>query len=338
MKRIKVLDYLVGLIDRYERNLSNDNERQALEGWQPDENLIDKSMPDRDLLTELNTKIWSRLAREYHLEGDALRNKQPSFVSRLWSGYRRYAALLALLLIVGGSLWFAHNGGYLFGTDERISLDDARQVFTADNLHPATYTLADGSVVKLNAGTRMEISQTAFNQHKREVWLTGEAFFEVAKDLSKPFIIHTGDMQTVVHGTSFNVKAYPELNENVVTVRDGRVEVLEDGRSLAMLTANRELTYHKADGASQLGEADWRDAAGWTEGRLVLKGVGADELKLRLRQRFGVEVIIEGDALSGRYLQGAFGKEATLEEVMNTISVIYNIHYTMNGDRLVITP
>jgi len=110
---------------------------------------------------------------------------------------------------------------------------DAPKAWATDNTHRTTVTLPDGTVVQLNAGSRLEITEATFNRQKREVWLSGEAFFEVAKNPEKPFIIHTGTMQTTVRGTSFNVKAYGELGENVVSVRNGRVEIVENRKTIA---------------------------------------------------------------------------------------------------------
>lgn len=334
-KEIRVLDYIVDLIDRYEKGKANDTERRALDTWAPDTETITENAPNKKVLTELNAKVWHGLVRQYHLENNKQREKSP-VIHHIWHTYRRYAAIAAVFLIIGSASWLIYN--HSNDIDNKTMIADARKAWTTDGTHRTTFTLPDGTVVQVNADTRFEIAEATFNKEKREVWLEGEAFFEVAKNPEKPFIIHTGNMQTIVRGTSFNVKAYDKLGENVVTVRNGRVEIAENGQTLAVLTANRQLKYHCADSHTEITDVDWRDAAGWMEGRLVLNGVGIEELKLRLRQQFSVEVTIEQHALDGKYLQGAFGAGCSLTEVMNTISAIYNIHYTNDGSRIIITP
>jgi transmembrane sensor len=334
-KRIKALNYIVGLIDRYEKGTANDTERRALDTWMPDSKAIIKNSPNRKALTEFNAKVWHALVRQYRME-DNQSEKKPAVIRHIWHTYRRYAAIVTVVFITGSASWLLFNHSHYLG--DKTMQADARKAWTTDNTHRTTLTLPDGTVVQVNAGSRFEIAETAFNKQKREVWLTGEAFFEVAKNKKKPFIIHTGNMQTTVRGTSFNVKAYPQLGENVISVRNGRVEISENKKLLGVLTANRQLRYNSHDHTALISNADWQDAAGWREGRLVLNGVGIEELKLRLRQQFGVEVIVERQAINGKYLQGAFGSGCTLTQVMNTISAIYNIHYTTDGSRIIITP
>lgn len=337
-KKVKVLDYIINLIHRYEKGTATKTERQALDTWEPSTETMDKDIPDPKILTELNKDIWYRLDKQYKLDEHGNKRNQ-SFIHHLWTAYRQYAAIIFILLMTGSAAWFLHQDrAEKIQTDKIFYANDERQIWTTENTSQTKLTLADGTVVQMNEGSRMEILKHRFNKEEREVWLSGEAFFEVAKDVEKPFIIHTGDIKTIVRGTSFNVKAYDVLDENVITVRSGKVEVEKGGLSLGILTTNRELKYSKIDATSKIENTDWQDAAGWTEGRLVLNGIGAEELKLRLHQQFKVEVLIEGTALEGKYLQGTFGKGASLEEVMNTISVIYNIHYMIEKNRLIITP
>jgi ferric-dicitrate binding protein FerR (iron transport regulator) len=337
-KGIKVLNDLIELIERYERGKANDTERRALDTWIPDTGIAaDKDIPNRKVLTELSAEVWHRLTQKYYLENDKGTRKR-IVGSRMWNTYRRYAAAVAIILIIGSGAWFTYNQGYSLQKDNHSLTADIHSAWTTDNKHRTALTLTDGTVVQMNTDSRIEISKAAFNKEKREVWLVGEAFFEVAKNPQRPFIIHTGDMQTTVRGTSFNVKAYRELNENVVSVRRGKVEVTRGVEKLALLTADKQLRYNTTDHLSKTSDVDWQDAAGWIQGRLILNGVGAKELKLRLRQQFGVTVTILNGALSGKCLSGSFRKERTLKEVMNTIGAVYGIHYEIKENRVTITP
>lgn len=322
------------MIDRYEKGKANDTERRALDTWIPDTETINKDTPDRKVLTELNAEVWHRLVRQYLL--DNKQGEKPSVIRHIWYTYRRYAAIVTVVLITGSTAWLIYNHSDHF--EDKTMMADARKAWATDDSHRTTVTLPDGTLVQINAGSRLEIAEAAFNKKIREVWLTGEAFFEVAKNPQKPFIIHTNNIQTTVRGTSFNIKAYPQLAENVVSVRTGKVEITRGKEQLASLTANKQLRYSTINHTSKTSDLNWQNAAGWTEGKLVLNGAGGEELKMRLQQQFGVTVTITNNALNGKSLSGSFRKERTLKEVINTISAVYNIHYEIKDNHVTITP
>ncbi|WP_298362329.1 FecR family protein [Runella sp.] len=94
-----------------------------------------------------------------------------------------------------------------------------------DTAKPILVTLADGSSIFLNPKSRISYSKTFNEGSKREVYLSGEAFFEVAKNPTKPFFVYANELVTKVLGTSFNVRAFPEDKNVIVKVRTGRVAV-----------------------------------------------------------------------------------------------------------------
>jgi len=95
----------------------------------------------------------------------------------------------------------------------------------ASNGAVKTYTLPDGTLVSLNSDTHLKYPQR-FGKNTREVTIEGEAFFEVKPDCTKPFIIHAGEAQVKVLGTSFNVSAYPNEKLLEVIVKTGKVQVI----------------------------------------------------------------------------------------------------------------
>ncbi|MBP1615908.1 MAG: iron dicitrate transport regulator FecR [Bacteroidetes bacterium] len=332
-KQTGILDYIVDLVRRYERGEVSNSMKQALDRWTPDTADTEGYPMDEQKSALARDKVSRHVTA--HIRHDLRRmTTRP----RWRNVYQRYAALAAIVVLIGSGVWTAFWGTNGFLQPETNTLANVRKTWTTDDTHRTKLILPDGTIVQVNAGSRIEIAEAAFNKQKREVWLTGEAFFEVAKNRKKPFIIHTRNIQTTVLGTSFNVKAYPQLNEDVISVRNGRVEISENKKRLGVLTANHQLNYNNYDHTVMIANANWQDAAGWTKGRLVLNRAGMEELKLRLLQQFGVKTIIEQDALKGKYISGAFGTESTLTEVMNTICAIHNIHYQINGSKITITP
>src|SRR5690606_19908100 len=108
---------------------------------------------------------------------------------------------------------------------EMVSMP-AYRIFTTWIGERRMVSLSDGSELTLNARTSLRVDENAYGQSMREVeLLAGEAFFEVAKDSSRAFIVQAGCLQTTVLGTSFNIQTYAEMEEQVISVYTGRVKV-----------------------------------------------------------------------------------------------------------------
>lgn len=324
----EALDFIVELLHRYDQGTLGEKTRKVLDSWNPDTRSADSYPMDEEKAANARARARQKVSAHVRME------QKNRFVRPNWRNtYRQYAAAAVLVLFIAGGIWMVSRNSESYKSFRA----EARQSWVTDPSHRVSVTLPDGTLVKVNAGSRLEIAKASFGQNKREVWLMGEAYFDVTKDPEKPFIIHTGSMQTIVRGTSFNVKAYEELGEKVVTVRNGRVEVVENDKTLAVLTANRQLTLNTINHSVDTTSISWQDAAGWVNGRLVLNGAGAEELRLRLKQQYGVTVHIQGNALDGQRLSGSFDPGSNLSEVMNTIAVIYGIHFTIANNEVTIT-
>src|SRR5439155_2315167 len=98
--------------------------------------------------------------------------------------------------------------------------------------------LPDSTQVWLNAASSLEFPE-AFQSGKREVYLVGEAFFDVKHAENRPFIIHTGNVTTRVVGTAFNIKGYPDQPDVIVSVKRGKVQVSKNEKLVATLTVGQ---------------------------------------------------------------------------------------------------
>lgn len=326
---VEELNYIISLLHQYEQGEVSSTIQKALDEWVPDISDLELSFINEKKAKTARGEVKKQLFKyiSYDIEKKKIKHL-------MWSRWGSQVAAVAMLFLVTTMCIT-----FLNYKEWHISIaSNDRKVWTTNDTLPATIKLSDGSHIELNAGSRLEITEKYFNKEKREVWLSGEAFFVVAKNPEKPFIIHTGDIKTIVRGTSFNVKAYAQLDENVVSVRDGKVEVVRGEEQLAMLTSNKQLRYNAVSHMSKTSDINWIDAAGWTQGCLVLNGVGPLELKMRLLQQYGISVSIEGNALDGKCLSGSFHHDKNIVEVMNTICALYNIHYEIKDNKMTITP
>jgi transmembrane sensor len=267
--------------------------------------------------------VWNAISRELKFDRQLqLTEKKHFSIGRL---QRRYATAAVIFILLGGSILYYSKNDFI---QEKLGMvAQAKTLFQTTDDETRLVILPDGSRIQLNRGTRFSYITHAFNRKQREVWLEGEAFFDVAKNKEKPFIIHTGTMQTTVRGTSFNIKAYTQTGQNVVSVRTGKVEVCAQNKVLAMLTPNKQIIYNTAKRTSETESIKTSDITVWTNGCLVLNNANISELRLRLKQCFNVNLQVDGQALNRAKFNAVFKTGTSLDEVMQTISILYEIKY-----------
>jgi ferric-dicitrate binding protein FerR (iron transport regulator) len=245
------------------------------------------------------------------------------------------AAAAALLLLIGFSWWeLRPESGF-------------RQQYLAWSVEPKlllqttggerkSLRLPDESLVFLNGNSRISYKAAAFNKNNRELWLEGEAFFEVAKNPAKPFIIHSpGGMQTTVLGTSFNQKAYPGLDEQVVSVCTGNVLVSTDDGEAVRITPDRKAVFNRQVNTLTEGVTDGKLAASWRNGHIVFDCAGREEIALRIRHQFGKEVVIQNDALAGVHFIASFSPQTALEPIVKAIALSGEAQYTISENQVI---
>lgn len=326
----KGLVWLTDLFDRYYQNQATEKEKQIVESWNPEkEGAPDIRFLKRDKETDM---IWQAIVAELGLRKITTINRWETATNAL----RKYAAAAVIALALGGTAF------YFVNTSKEKTIQSSAMVmkyFESGHGERKKMTLPDGSTVYLNSDTKLGVATASFNKEKREIWIEeGEAFFEVTKNPEKPFIVHSQHLETTVKGTSFNVTAYKELDQSAVSVRSGKVEVRNQGNLVAELTKNKQITYNKLTGKTQQSDANWEDAAGWVEGRLIFKQAGGKEIKLRLQQFFDVSVEIKGNALNEKdtFLNSNFPPEVSLKEALEVISLMSDVKYKIVNPQKVI--
>ncbi len=267
----------------------------------------------------------------------------------------RWAAVWGgmILLLLGGYLWFnnvGNRGGKLVfcRTHERI----IRSVHHA----PRKHILPDGSEVWLNSDSYLRYSEN-IKDKKREVFLEGEAYFNVKHDPDHPFIVHAAGIDIKVLGTAFNVEAYS--NEELVeaTLINGKIKVelseypdksliLKPNEKLSISTkkfkvqrkrihplkrgVQRELKFKIQELASPKSVNPMPEIA-WMEDRLVFQNERFDEIARSLERRFGVKIIFETPSLKRERLNGIF-KNETIQKALRILQMTTPFSYELKGD------
>lgn len=147
----------------------------------------------------------------------------------LWQPWYSRAAVILILITTGLFLWYSreNQSTVLERNTEPVSLAEER-INNSDQ--PNTIILSDGTSIVLQPHSVLQYPKT-FDKDFREVYLTGEAFFEVTKDPSRPFLVHTHEIVTRVLGTSFTVRGYSNEKNVLVQVKTGKVSVFQENNT-----------------------------------------------------------------------------------------------------------
>ncbi|MGN8070033.1 FecR family protein [Mucilaginibacter sp. SG564] len=225
----------------------------------------------------------------------------------------------------------------------------------------STIVLTDGTRITLNSQSTLKYP-TVFTGKTREVYLSGEAFFDVHKDHEHPFIIHTEKMNIKVLGTAFNVKSYPNDPQSETTLIRGTIEVTLDDRPSDRIilkpseklivkngsfkTTRRNTKLNPADAGSgmryvlttftrlQQGDSTVVETS-WTQNKFIFRDENFATLSDRMERWYGVDIKFKNDALKQYRFSGVFEKE-TINQALDALRMTENFNYKIKNSTIYI--
>jgi ferric-dicitrate binding protein FerR (iron transport regulator) len=271
-------------------------------------------------------------ANGLHLLAKKIQKHEPTFVlpetdrndslfrSRLWLA----VAFVLLILLPTGIFYFiqtTRNPSSEVVWDSQSTLMGEKSILT----------LLDGTRITLNAGSTIRFRK-ATDMHVREVYLEGEAYFDVSHDDTKPFVVHAQHVSTEVLGTKFNISAYADDKEIVVSLVEGKIKVSE-GRTATsnggvILQPMQQLAYHKSDGFVTIEEFGLLETIGWKDDKLVFKNVPLENILVKLERRFGVTFELTDKQHGKRKITADFETES-IQTVAEVLKKLTGLNYRM---------
>ncbi|WP_421826022.1 FecR family protein [Larkinella sp.] len=320
---------------------------ELLEGLGKDETLQEYSPILENYFNELVEEERSPSNSEPTIKPDdetaLTRSKRPSLPIRtFYTDYRGIAAFVTLLFSLGTLYYFFATGNSTLP----IALNQPKTATFAPNTPTKEETvprgkrkslrLSDGSVVKLNSDTKIRFPN-AFGQAVRTVALQGEAFFDVERDESKPFVISVGNLRIKVLGTSFNVKNYDDENEVEITVRSGRVSVNLNAQSSTpiILIKDQKLIYSKSTESFRITDVNAVQESSWVNGSLQFNNTPMISVERTLEKWYDVDIIIENKTLYQTSFTGVHLNES-LDSMLESITYAIDAQYEINGKTVII--
>lgn len=232
-------------------------------------------------------------------------------------------AVFFLLMMLPGIIWLSKSS--LLKTEETINISIVKQ-FTNRGEHKYL-VLEDGTQVWLNAKSTLSYPEK-FDGDKREVYLTGEAFFDVKHADKIPFYIHSGAVVTKVLGTSFNIKAYPDQQNISVAVKRGKVEVLKTDKLIATLTKGEKVKINekitKTTNAPKIANikekiTDEKEVGAWQLGYFIYRDEIFADIISDMEQIYNTRITIENNDLYPILTTTSFNQDIGVEEALSIL-------------------
>ena len=349
---------ILSLIGKYLAGTATSLEKKRILNWYRSYNKGEIEIPfnDKKEKDEIRYRLFQKL--QAHIIETRTGEIEP-LIKRTYGKSRmiRWAAAAAVIMLIFVGYWLFKPFGN--SKNANIEISENNTVITK----PGSKThviLPDGSKVWVNAGSKI-VYDKYFNKSNREIFLIGEAFFDVVKDKTRPFIVHTNDIDLKVLGTAFNVRAYENEKETVTALVHGSIEVTvknNPGKKILLKPTERLVVKNHMNGAIQTKKEEEKVIAdepaiaigkmhyygkdssdfetSWVKNRLAFRKERLDEIALRIELWFNVSVIITDASLKDSKYNGVFEDE-TLEEVMEALKLTGNFKYTIKEGKVIIT-
>ncbi|NML23184.1 DUF4974 domain-containing protein [Pseudoflavitalea sp. G-6-1-2] len=252
-------------------------------------------------------------------------------VGSIWKrNLRNIAAVSAGLLIIGGISFLALK---------KSKTEPTYVVQHNTGGAPVRHLLPDSTAVYLAAGShiRYEIS---FQGNTREVFLDGEAFFDVRQDHQKPFIIQSGEVHTEVLGTSFRITAFKGAPLQVA-VASGKVQVTDhqkgQSKKLAVLSKGRAMSYDPVSGSLEQQTTDPATLQKWAAGEVSLENQRLDRITEELHRIYGVHFRFNQSTLPLSRISAAFSATEPIANVMEMLAYVGKFQYSYDNKKQLFT-
>lgn len=329
------------------RNLSEDIINRFLTGNCSEEDLIEVDAWMKE--SEENARQLFRMEEIYHLgkfdqyaneqrilraerrlnkKLDEEKRKQRKTVLNM-QHWMKYAAMIAVILVIGGGLgyWLYQNGN-----DQQMMVAVANEGIVKEIILP------DGTKVWLNNSATLKYPRE-FSEKERNVYLDGEAYFEVTKNRHKPFTVQSDAMRVRVLGTTFNFKCDRHCRIAEATLIEGEIEVKgnkEEGQII--LAPGQRAELNKNNGRLTVKQVNAKLDAVWHDNLIPFQKADIFTISKALERFYDVKIILSPDMKADKTYSGVLKKKSTIESVLKSLQNSIPIDYKIVGNNIFISP
>ncbi|MDR0573485.1 MAG: FecR domain-containing protein [Tannerella sp.] len=290
-------------------------------------NWIDEDKRNELLFKRLNNTKYNQYieqnagkAKEYVYVKTLAKINETSLRSKLYMWKFTAAAAIAILIISGSIVFFKTNPYNPVLAEAKSPAGSVTKL-----------TLNDGTIVVLNASSIISYPLN-FNKKARNIKLVGEAYFEVAKDSERPFIVETNNMKINVLGTHFNVKSYNEDVKSITTLLEGTIKVEFDNPDDSVgkpviLHPGQQIIFDKATLQTSITDVTPNLYTSWIDGQCFFENEKFIDIVKILERQFGIAIEITSPNLERQLYSGFFGKKDGALHILNSFKKYRNFDY-----------
>lgn len=321
------------ILQRYLNNDHTLKEHQQIKRWFRDDKeyteieqviteQLDKQF-DQQTEKEPLTHIYNRVAGNIWQK-----ENQTSKIIRLRNIVLRVAAALVIGLFIG-----------IYISSEKKDVEPVYYAAHSPKGSVSEMLLPDGSIIFLNADSRIKYSVDG-KDGVREVFLEGEAWFDVAKNEEKPFLVQTPFYNVNVTGTQFNVKAYPNDQLITTTLEEGEVAISASHKlkiqEEVVLKPGEQISFDKTSKAFVVKTVNTRWFTSWKDNKLILVNMNLDDFVVILERKYGVDIEVKNEDILNLHVDCTIKNESIIE-ILNVLKKTLPISYEIVGQKIEIT-
>lgn len=308
------------IFERYTAGNCTEEERAMLDGWFLNELKQNESRPADEQMLQAKEEMWNNIKPK--------RNIIPLI---RWASIAAVAALAILFVYK-----FKDNtSGKVIVAQQMVNQQAAEEpkdeVLLASKVENSMVKLSDGSIVVMERGSKLTILAAFNKKHNREVELEGKAFFDIAHNPSKPFVIYSGKVRTTVLGTAFDITAIPGSQTVKVNVIRGLVEVKNiKSHWLTYLKKNMQAVVDEKTDKIARKTIDAEKELAWNHQDLEFKDISIGDAKSRLEDKFGYKISVRDAELNNATFNYSMRANESAESFIKSICAFIGASYTIN--------
>ena len=319
--------YYKELIEKYFDGNITDAEIKKLSDWIKNDRHLQNwweeefSKSDAGINPVLRDKLFARIKEQTQGKEETQGKENPRTIRmNPW----KWAAAIVLPICIA---FFTY---YLVDSSQTVG---APFIVKADKGDKATIELPDGTNVVLNSASQL-IYLNNFGENVRRVQLNGEAYFKVAHDEKRAFIVQVGDLEVKVLGTSFNVSAYEDAKDVTVVLLEGKVGVYAQKISHIMKPGDK-IEYNKATHKITATQVHPNDYIEWTKGNMYFEKESLENIMKTLSRIYDVEIRFDSNKLPNEYFTGTI-PGGGIQNALNILMLTSPFFYEMDGSVIVL--
>lgn len=364
------------LIKKYLDGTCTAEEKAILESWYLKESVDKASVTDHTNFLDIESEIWNKLEKNkkpkrtglvwyaaaaaavalititvyFSFNAGNSNNHQLAEYEKILPGSNK-----AVLTLSNGSKIDLNNSEYgVFAKDAGVNIRKTADGQLAYDIIPQPLTseisyntietpkggqyqvsLPDGTKVWLNALSSLRFS-TSFNGKERVVQVTGEAYFEVASNKEKPFIVNTDSQTIEVLGTHFNVNSYSDETLVKTSLVEGTVKVSSFGKTIIMKPGNQAIS-NKTDNRLSIERINVEDAIAWKNGYFQFSNENTESVMKKISRWYDVEIIYQKGFVDQQFV-GTISKYEDVSKVLGMLELTGVVHFKQDGRRIFVMP